>query len=270
MNTYQWWVEYLQQTGSRRVGKMWQCPAHDDSYPSMSLSPGRDNRVIIKCFAGCSYDQILEALRLPAISMFEPMINPPKIQLRQVNPKVRYPKITHRAGSGGREYGLPIDTRFHFYTDRIRLAREIYEGGKKIRWEIKEANGDWRYSRDGDFDLKKLPLYYQSEVDFARAVGEEIILCESESSVEALTEAGFHATTWAGSASVVPLDTLRTQLSGMDVLWVPDNDPAGLKCSDLLSKELAPHCKSWRVVIGKAGQDARDIIKEMGPGAFMK
>lgn len=270
MNTFQWWVDYLQQTGSKRVGRMWQCPAHDDSYPSMSLSPGNNERVLIKCFAGCSFEQILEALGLPSISAFEPMLNTPSMQLRQINRKWRYPKITHHGGSGGREYGLPIDTRYHFYTDRIRLAREIYEGGKKMRWEVKEASGDWRYSRDGEINREKLPLYYQSEVEFARAVGEQIILCESESSVEALTEAGFHATTWAGSASAVPLDTLRTQLSGMDVLWVPDNDPAGLKCSELLTKELAPHCNSWRVVMGKSGQDARDIIKEMGSVAFMK
>ena len=40
------------------------CPAHDDNRNSLSLNEGSDGRVLFKCQAGCSVDQILAALSL--------------------------------------------------------------------------------------------------------------------------------------------------------------------------------------------------------------
>ena len=45
-------------------GFMALCPAHDDRKPSLSIKPGDDGRVLMKCFAGCSTDTILDALGL--------------------------------------------------------------------------------------------------------------------------------------------------------------------------------------------------------------
>lgn len=44
----------------------WQakCPAHDDRWPSLSIRDWQDGRVLVHCFAGCSPDSILRALRL--------------------------------------------------------------------------------------------------------------------------------------------------------------------------------------------------------------
>jgi hypothetical protein len=38
------------------------CPAHDDQRPSLSLSV-QDNKVLLHCFAGCSQDAVIDALR---------------------------------------------------------------------------------------------------------------------------------------------------------------------------------------------------------------
>lgn len=39
------------------------CPAHDDSSPSLSVHDMPDSRVLVHCFAGCSQDRVIEALR---------------------------------------------------------------------------------------------------------------------------------------------------------------------------------------------------------------
>ena len=62
--TYQDWIQALELHGSRTVGKNWQCPAHLDDNPSLSISEGTGGKVLAKCFAGCSFDDIRAALGL--------------------------------------------------------------------------------------------------------------------------------------------------------------------------------------------------------------
>src|ERR1700730_5984372 len=58
---------------ARRAGKGWiaRCPAHDDRRPSLSISEGRDGRVLIQCFAGCSTDAITSSLGLAMTDRFK-------------------------------------------------------------------------------------------------------------------------------------------------------------------------------------------------------
>jgi hypothetical protein len=46
------------------------CPAHDDGEPSLSVSEGDDCRVLLKCFAGCSFDDVVVALELEQQDLF--------------------------------------------------------------------------------------------------------------------------------------------------------------------------------------------------------
>ncbi|MFL6354283.1 MAG: DUF3987 domain-containing protein [Bryobacteraceae bacterium] len=47
------------------VGKdfLGHCPSHDDRNPSLSITEGKDGRVLFKCHAGCTQQQVLDALR---------------------------------------------------------------------------------------------------------------------------------------------------------------------------------------------------------------
>ena len=45
-------------------GYLVRCPAHEDRSPSLSLGDGRDGRVLLHCFAGCSFASIVAALHL--------------------------------------------------------------------------------------------------------------------------------------------------------------------------------------------------------------
>jgi hypothetical protein len=58
---------------ARRTGAgRWtaKCPAHDDSSPSLSIASGRDGRVLLRCWAGCSLDAILKASDLTIKNLF--------------------------------------------------------------------------------------------------------------------------------------------------------------------------------------------------------
>lgn len=40
------------------------CPAHADRHPSLRVSPGRDGRVLLRCWAGCATVDVLAAVGL--------------------------------------------------------------------------------------------------------------------------------------------------------------------------------------------------------------
>jgi hypothetical protein len=49
----------------RRSGEGWlaRCPAHPDAEPSLSLARGTDGRLLVHCFAGCTFGDVTAALR---------------------------------------------------------------------------------------------------------------------------------------------------------------------------------------------------------------
>jgi hypothetical protein len=47
--------------GTGRGRFMAKCPAHKDRSPSLSIREGKDGRVLVRCFAGCALDAVLDA-----------------------------------------------------------------------------------------------------------------------------------------------------------------------------------------------------------------
>src|SRR5690349_3599552 len=56
----------------RRSGKGYlvQCPSHQDDKASLSVAAGTDGKIILKCFAGCSFEQITEAGKIDPRELF--------------------------------------------------------------------------------------------------------------------------------------------------------------------------------------------------------
>jgi hypothetical protein len=50
---------------------MARCPAHHDRHASLSIGGGREGRVLLRCFAGCSIGRVMAALRLQLHDLFE-------------------------------------------------------------------------------------------------------------------------------------------------------------------------------------------------------
>jgi hypothetical protein len=51
--------------GGRKAGGAWmaRCPAHDDRTPSLSIRDADDNKVLVRCHAGCDQERVIAALR---------------------------------------------------------------------------------------------------------------------------------------------------------------------------------------------------------------
>ena len=56
--------------GPRPSGRGWiaRCPAHSDRQPSLKVDKGAHDRVLLYCFAGCAYRDVVRALGLEAAS----------------------------------------------------------------------------------------------------------------------------------------------------------------------------------------------------------
>jgi putative DNA primase/helicase len=51
--------------GGRKAGSGWtaRCPAHDDRTPSLSIHDAQDNKVLVRCHAGCDQERVITVLR---------------------------------------------------------------------------------------------------------------------------------------------------------------------------------------------------------------
>ncbi|MGI6154163.1 MAG: hypothetical protein ACOYJB_10125 [Christensenellaceae bacterium] len=74
--------EIIEKTNAKPSGlNQWQghCPAHRDSDPSLSIRLLEGDTVLLKCFAGCSQESVIEALGLQRADLFpdQKRKNPP-------------------------------------------------------------------------------------------------------------------------------------------------------------------------------------------------
>jgi hypothetical protein len=60
----------LEGVKSRNGGFIARCPAHDDHEPSLTFRQGDDGRVLLKCFAGCAFKDIVAAMGLQEKDLF--------------------------------------------------------------------------------------------------------------------------------------------------------------------------------------------------------
>jgi len=261
MSAHKWFCDYLSSSGAVHIGKLWQCPSHSDSYPSLSVEEGEDGRALIYCHAGCTFVEVCNALGLHSHLLFEEHPwNAKKVY--QANPiKPTFCKVSYAGHGGGNKGRMSFHIQHHQFTPSVRLERVKFEDGSKMcKWQVLEGNA-WYYSQEGKINLDELPLYREKEVIQGSFMDEIVVLCESESSVDALFNIGIYATTWAGGASQPKLSRLKKVLNDMRVLWVPDNDPAGLRCSATIEHELKPVVRQWKTLIGTEGEDAKDLVK---------
>ncbi len=46
------------------------CPAHEDRHPSLAVGEGDDGRTVLKCFAGCTVHEVVQAVGLSVSDLF--------------------------------------------------------------------------------------------------------------------------------------------------------------------------------------------------------
>ena len=72
MSPYEKVLAALKAAGSRRQGNNWQCKAHDDRVPSLSVNLASDGSgmVLMHCHAGCSLVEVTAAIGLTPADLF--------------------------------------------------------------------------------------------------------------------------------------------------------------------------------------------------------
>lgn len=260
----QWFLGLLDAIGSGPAGStVRQCPAHTDAAPSLSIGEGKGGRLLLRCHAGCSWQQVLASLTLPANYLrTPPPVKPSAYAQAFIAPRT-FPPLERKSGSRSlRESGYTLEA-VHDYGPDFRVLRWRKGAKKELVWESRNEHGEMVPGLLGR-PTSSLPIYLERDVVAAVAMGDPVVICESESSVDALVKVGVLATTWAGGATAVQVPALRKVLADHPrIVVIPDNDEPGLQAlGTLRSAGLAPH-----VVMPDPGEDARDLLIRIGPDA---
>jgi hypothetical protein len=243
----------LERYGSRVTGtgrqRAAQCPAHDDRTPSLSVTDGND-RVLIRCHAGCDTDDVLAEVGLTRADLFDS--------------DERYPQ--HRGGDDNWTPRGPA-TDVYSYTDErgevlFQVCRTADKQFPQRRPEPTSCTG-WRWS--GISDVRH--VVYRLPAVLAAPAAACIFIAEGEKDVHALEAAGQIATCSPGGAGKWR-DEYAATFAGRDVLIIADRDEphertglrAGAEHAWDAYTSVQPVARFAWIVQAAAGKDAADHL----------
>lgn len=184
------------------------CPAHEDQTPSLSLTDGRDGRILLHCHAGCPTDAILGAMGLSLADLFN--------EAAPVTTR-REPAVTY-------DY-TDADGRLLFQVCRYQP--------KAFNQRRPDGRGGWLWGLgDTPRNLFRLPL-----VHAAIQTGETVYVVEGEKDALTVSQWGLVGTTNPMGADNWK-DLHAQQLTGAHVVIVPDNDEKGKKHGHIVRDSL--------------------------------
>jgi hypothetical protein len=209
-----------QEVTVRGVSAMAQCSAHLDRNPSLSVTDAGD-RALIYCGAGCTSENILDALGLTIADLF----NKPN--------------------------GTTVDA------SPALVAKYIYvdEGGgplfRKLRYEPKSFQlqgwngGSW----DSTLGDARRVLYGLPQLIAGIAARQWVFVVEGEKDAERLVAEGFVATTIAMGSNPGNWDKTETRiLDDAYVAVIGDNDAAGRKYARHVASSLTGRAAEVRLI----------------------
>jgi len=199
------------------------CPAHNDHTPSLSIRQG-NGTILLHCFAGCKYEDILRALEQKGISInqqteLKKSLGLPAGIFQEFNGKQYVAHWSYRNQSGEI---IGYTVRYESVTGEKEFCPFFKKNGDQ--WETGYSSKDNR------------PLYNLDKVSQA-GEEEEVWIVEGEKCADALTELGFVATTSPGGSNAA-IKADWTPLAGRRVVIWPDNDQAGKVYAANVFREL--------------------------------
>lgn len=191
------------------------CPAHDDNTNSLSVALAED-RILIKCHAGCDFRSIVGALGLSGRDLF--LNNKSTLGASNKNIKTEY------------KY---LDLNGNLLHTSVKIT---YPNGKKRFWQT------WANPND-----KTTILYNLRSVADGIKKGQPIFIVEGEKDCHTLMGLGFIATTnpmgagkWKEYYSDYLLDS--------DIYIIPDNDNSGFKHAFEVCNSLSKKASSIKII----------------------
>jgi hypothetical protein len=284
----------------RKSGTGWvaHCPcpnhAHGDKSQSLSIADGRDGKLLIKCFSGGTFDEVMAALRAKGLIDSTPrqMRRDPIRVARSsfVSGKILDFNLA-RPQSAALALAEPFDApkaeiytyprpffpdlwdRHHIYTDEagtpvrlVAIRRNPGAAKKKIVQFGMLPDGTW----DSNPETDKGPMVpYRLPELLAAPLATPAFLCEGEKDCDTLANFGHLASTNPNGGASWD-SALNKYFAGRAVIVVPDADLAGTKrIADLYGK-LKDVAASFKVVsLGleykeKHGEDITDWFEKHG------
>jgi hypothetical protein len=203
-------------TGSKSLTAC--CPAHDDTRPSFSMSE-KSGKLLMYCFAGCSYQDILDALNLAEV--------PDTPMAREVKRAEARKPIT----STQKWPVCDVDGK-HVAT-LVRLNHE--DGSKTPFWTLPDGTKGLGGMRTEDLPLYGVhlfPIYDEEKYDGP------IYVCEGPKDADALIDKGIPAVGTLTGAASIPSDVALRVLVGRNIVLWPDNDEAGRRHMQRIAERL--------------------------------
>ena len=213
------------------------CPAHDDRQPSLAISLGRGDRVLLHCHAGC--DTRTEVL--PKLGLKWRDLWPHDERGKIISSGSRRGKVARKmSDAANRPRVRRARKRSFIYRDErgkplLKIVRTgLADGGKKITqhgWDKK--TGKWRKDAKGVRRvLFRLPTVLAAETP--------VYVVEGEKNAKDLIALGLTATCNPGGAGKWN-DDYSKALIGKRVFVLPDNDDPGRKHARQIALSVHEH-----------------------------
>ncbi|MBZ0164550.1 MAG: AAA family ATPase [Notoacmeibacter sp.] len=221
------------------------CPVHDDHRNSLSVTVGDKGRPIFHCHSGCSYDEIIDALRdassspsdasrkKPVRAKAKPSDGMKRAHFVGPNtPKPDFEDILGRKPEATYRYANPQDRTVGY------VVRMKGKDGKRF-YQItpwRDGDGTLRWLIE-DF-AKPRPLYGLAELGQAED-DEPVLVVEGEKAADAAQSLfpSHIVISWHGGARAVRhSDWLPLQ--GFDVVIWPDADEPGVEAAEDIARTL--------------------------------
>lgn len=224
-------------------GKWWACcPAHYDNNPSLCISDGR-KAIVFKCFsAGCTQEDIIEALMHQGIWPGKPKNESFRKNGAPYKSKPK-PTIESTPRKIIKTYDYE-DPAGNFVYQKVRYEPKDF----RIRRPDPDKKGKWIWSIKG---IQKYPYRLTKLL----ASKKSICIVEGEKDVESLEKLGITATTFGGANDWE--SGFAEYFKDRDVLIFPDNDEAGKSHINDIADDLDGVAKSIKIIF-------LDGLKEKG------
>lgn len=260
------------------------CPAHDDHNPSLSLSLSEDGKLLACCYVGCSFSDILAALRSKGLSeksyFFQRRDILPKASHSPKDPNKMALRIWHESvcadgtyvetylRSRGIQGAIPSTLKLHprlFHTSRTYHPAMV---AAVTLWPAKTISGIHRtyLSADGSDKASLSPNKMMLGSIKGGAVrlsypGSKLILAEGiETALSCFCATNIP--TWACLSTSGMMDVVVPSLEiTQEIIICADGDVAGQKAADKLAKRLHRAEYTVRIAPSPQGQDFNDILR---------
>ncbi|MBF6177498.1 hypothetical protein [Nocardia otitidiscaviarum] len=249
------------------------CPVHEGDgrhhHPSLGVVYDRKKgRTVVRCFAGCPDERVLERLGLRVRDLFD---RPLPHAARTPRPRPE-PSIADRALLAvglplatptrdlGRPLGAPRRVAVYVYerldgrpVGRVHRMHIPHERGRaKTFWQQRMTDNGWR--RGG---FARIPFQLPTIVPAVRA-GADIFVCEGERDVLTARHCGVYATCNAGGALGWHPEHAAWLRGARRVIIVADRDAPGYRRAVLVATTLVGSVAQLRVVEARDGKDLTD------------